>query len=1536
MSMTLALIGETALTLEAARMAREAGLRLSLVITRHAPLRAHAQAHGIATLAPDRLDKLPDGIDWLLSAGNLRPLPGAVLARFAKGAINFHDGPLPERAGRNVPVWALLDGARRHAVTWHLMTAGIDAGDILVRQGFDIPPGATAQSLNALCFAAAIESLPQVFAQMRDGLRPRPQPAGQGRMHRAADRPPADALIDGRGPAEAALRLVRALDHGDRENPLCCPKIAGPRGPVLVGAAAICDAARPGEAPGTLRAVSADGLDLVFEDGVLRLTGLRRPDGAPCAADALFAAGDRLPATEAGPLTARMARLAKAEPGWRARLEALRPVALAGFAAPRAIGEGEGESCQLAVEATPERRIAALALLAARLSDGAADIALLRPDEGGHVSDWVPLHVAPDPRETLQAFAARLAADCAALEAGPGFAADLPARLGTPPPAVPALALGRTCPEGALLALDPETGRLQAAPGALLPGALDLLAGRIEALLSAGADAPGLALSKLPVTGPGERDLLIEGWNATEGAIPEGTIDAAIAAQARCRPEATALICGETRLGHAELEARANRMARVLIEMGAGPGGHVGLHLPRSAEMVVAMLAVLKSGAAYVPLDPSYPAERLAFYLEDSRAGLVICEAEGVLGLPTGAARLLRLDDPRIARASPGPIPARARAGDLAYLIYTSGSTGRPKGVMIEHRQVMNFLAGMDARVPHAPGDVLLAVTSISFDISVLELVWTLSRGMTVVIQSEEERLLTSAGPAAAQKPKGPALSLFYWGHEDSDTADYRLLLEGARFADAHGFEAVWTPERHFHGFGAAYPNPAVTGAAVAAVTSRLAIRAGSCVAPLHHPARIAEDWAVIDRLSGGRAGLAMAAGWQPGDFVLRPENAPPDNRAALRDGIDAVRRLWRGEAVAFARADGSLQEVTTRPRPVQPELPLWLTIAGNPESWREAGRIGANVLTHLLGQSIEDLAARISDWRAALAEAGHDPSAFRVTVMLHSYLDESREAAYDAARGPMKAYLRSAAGLIASHAAAFPAIRRGADGAIDPDALTPEEMDAVLEHAFARYFETQGLFGTIEDGAARLAQLRAIGVDEIACLIDFGIAPDRVLAGLPRLAALVDAQPAQPAQPVAPAEEDRSIAAQIRRHGVTHLQCTPSMARMLVADETSRAALGGLSHLMLGGEALPAALAEELRAAGIGWIENMYGPTETTIWSTTRRVTPEAPVSVIGTPILNTHAYVLDAAMTPCPVGAPGALWIGGAGVARGYWGRAELTRARFRPDPFRPGERIYETGDLARWRADGTLEYLGRADAQVKLRGHRIEPGEIEAALDAISGLGPSVVLLREDRPGDARLVAYLETAAPIDEAGLRAALAARLPGFMVPARIVALVQFPMTPNRKTDRAAMPPPPPRAPRVPEPEIAAPVPETAAPVAASIAAPAPGTAAPAIAQIWRELLDVEQVGPGDSFFDLGGHSLLAVRAHREIRDRLGVAGLQITDIFGLPRLADLAARIEAELMPEPPMEPGSAPAPATAMAGTREEMMARRRALRARRGGHV
>jgi hypothetical protein len=292
---------------------------------------------------------------------------------------------------------------------------------------------------------------------------------------------------------------------------------------------------------------------------------------------------------------------------------------------------------------------------------------------------------------------------------------------------------------------------------------------------------------------------------------------------------------------------------------------------------------------------------------------------------------------------------------------------------------------------------------------------------------------------------------------------------------------------------------------------------------------------------------------------------------------------------------------------------------------------------------------------------------------------------------------------------------------------------------------------------------------------------------------------------------------------------------------------------------------------------------------------------------------------MQPVPVGEPGELWIGGDGVTRGYLGREDLTADRFRPDPFRDGGRIYGTGDLVRWRADGRLDFIGRADTQVKLRGYRIELGEIEAALETCAGVEQAVVLLREDTPGDPRLVAYLRGTAP--EARVKTHLAQHLPAHMIPAHLVTLDTFPLTPNRKVDRKALPAPA---------HITAPRP---------VKATAPVTPANSIereiAAIWSRVLGVSDIGAQDSFFDLGGHSLLAVQAHREIRSELGVERLGITDIFRCPKLATLAARV-AELRgdaPQPANNPGPAPANNT-RATTRAEAMAKRRAMRAARRG--
>ena len=429
-------------------------------------------------------------------------------------------------------------------------------------------------------------------------------------------------------------------------------------------------------------------------------------------------------------------------------------------------------------------------------------------------------------------------------------------------------------------------------------------------------------------------------------------------------------------------------------------------------------------------------------------------------------------------------------------------------------------------------------------------------------------------------------MSLFYFAAgEDTAHDGYRLLLDSARWADTHGFEAVWTPERHFHAFGGAYPNPAVVGAAVAAVTTNVRIRAGSVVAPLHSPARIAEEWAVVDNLSGGRVDMSFAAGWQPNDFVLNP-GAYATARDQLPIMIDTVRRLWRGDTVDMPGHDGAPVAVRTLPRPVQPELPVWLTSAGSTSTFERAGTLGTNLLTHLLGQSIEQLAENIACYRAAWKAAGH-PGQGQVTLMLHTYLHPDSAEARRVAHGPMKAYLGTAAGLLKNMASAFPTFAGSGKSADEAFAsLTADELDQLLEMAAGRYLETSGLFGTVDDAVDMIEHCSRAGVDEVACLIDFGVDTDAVLDSLPLLEAaygrVADARRHVTGAERADesAEVDESVADLVARHRVTHLQCTPSLATMLVADPADRAALGTIGHVMLGGEPLPTALAAELTGA--------------------------------------------------------------------------------------------------------------------------------------------------------------------------------------------------------------------------------------------------------------------------------------------------------------------------------------------------------------------
>ena len=615
--------------------------------------------------------------------------------------------------------------------------------------------------------------------------------------------------------------------------------------------------------------------------------------------------------------------------------------------------------------------------------------------------------------------------------------------------------------------------------------------------------SPELRLSDIPLLSTDDQSLLLDAVNATEFSHDRSaTVHSLVAAAAAAAPDAIAVMAADTTLTYGQLERRSNQMAQLLRERGVRDGSLVGVCLDRIADLPVALLAVLKAGAAYVPVDPAHPAERLVYTLIDATVSCVITEARFAPLVSASNAPLLLVDDDdgAILAQSSHPPETNVGAQDLAYVIYTSGSTGRPKGVEVEHRNVVNFLRSMAREPGFARADVLLAVTTPSFDIAGLEIFLPLVCGAKTVIAA----------------------------------------------------------------------------------------------------------------------------------------------RADVLDGEQLIRLLD-----------------TTRATVMQ----------ATPATWR--------------------------------------------------------------------------------------------------------------------------------------------------LMLDAGWSGNRDLC------------------------------------------------------------------VLCGGEAMPRDLARELlQKAGVIW--NMYGPTETTIWSTTHRVTDVAQDIPIGHPIGNTTVFVLDESGRPAPIGVAGELCIGGEGVARGYRMRPELTAEKFVLLQLegRAPERVYRTGDVARLRGDLTLEFVGRRDHQVKVRGYRIELGEIESVLVEHASVRRAVVIVREDAPGDQRLVAYVvpaDAASPLDVESVRGPLRARLPEYMVPSTIVVLPELPLTPNGKIDRKALPAP-----------VAV---QTARGAAPDIVMTDPQRR---VAAIWRDVLRVEHIGVDDNFFDRGGHSLLVVKVHAALR-REFQRELTLVDLFQHTTIAAQAALLSTD-----------------------------------------
>ena len=332
---------------------------------------------------------------------------------------------------------------------------------------------------------------------------------------------------------------------------------------------------------------------------------------------------------------------------------------------------------------------------------------------------------------------------------------------------------------------------------------------------------------------------------------------------------------------------------------------------------------------------------------------------------------------------------------------------------------------------------------------------------------------------------------------EIADAAKYAFMRDITLFAEREGFAAIYIPERHFSQFGSIYANPAIVAAYLIPQTRRIRFRTAGVSLPLHHPAEVVEWWAMNDVLSGGRVDLGFGSGWNRADFILAPGNYEP-RRALCSERIAIVQRLWRGETVSFPGPGGESIPITIHPRPVQPELNVWLLVAQNDAAFSYAGEQGYNVFTMLYGIDLEALSKKIALYREGRKKGGHDPGSGIVSLMLHTLVHRDRSTVEQAVERPFKAYLKNA---LDAHVNEGVVKATGADVA---DVIDEAARAKMLEYAYRRYCSTGAIFGSVEDGREVVDAAIRAGVNEIACLVDFGVDYATVETSLPYLKMLV------------------------------------------------------------------------------------------------------------------------------------------------------------------------------------------------------------------------------------------------------------------------------------------------------------------------------------------------------------------------------------------------------------------------------------------------
>jgi amino acid adenylation domain-containing protein len=774
-------IGEQLLLVECTKLLLEKGHRVSAVVSDNPEIRRWAGERSLPSTGFDpglgrRLRE--SAVDYLFSITNPRLLPMELLALPRRMPINFHDSLLPRHAGLYATSWAILAGERRHGVSWHVMTPEPDAGDLLQQSTVPVDSMDTACTLNLKCYDAGIASFSLLVDQLAAGREVRvAQDPGRRTYHGRYEGPPRGGIFSWDRPGEELDALVRATTFGPRVNGFGSALLAVGRD--LVGVLAVELTGRRSTAPaGTVVGLSAGAVVAATVTQDVRLTWMADLAGGelrPADLAARWALGPgarfaQIADERAAEWAAAARSVRRHESYWVRRLAEGEPLDLPWR------GAGAEGSADLTAEVAlpgsllglePGQReawlIAALQAFLSRVGGERCFELGLRPHPGGGpgpagllgpLAAEVPLRARDlSPGRTLAQLCAEVRAELDVVRRRTNYLRDVWLRyprlreLAT-------LARGRTAvtielsdrppappePAGLLVQVPRFGGRCRFVAGAGAPG-VAALADRFGAFLRAGAAAADREIGLLPLLSDAERQQVLVEWNDTAADYPrERCLHQLVAERSRRHPHAPAVRFGDSVLTYGELDRRASRLAGRLSRLGIGRGALVGLYLRRSADLIVALLAVMKSGAAYVPLDPIYPSARIAHVLADAAVPVVITETALRAGLPAAGAVAVTLDDERQADGGEADAEAadRASAGDPAYVIYTSGTSGRPKGVQVGHRALTNLLCSMAERPGCGDADSLLAVTTVCFDIAALELFLPLIAGGQVEVLPAE------------------------------------------------------------------------------------------------------------------------------------------------------------------------------------------------------------------------------------------------------------------------------------------------------------------------------------------------------------------------------------------------------------------------------------------------------------------------------------------------------------------------------------------------------------------------------------------------------------------------------------------------------------------------------------------------------------------------------------------------------------------------------------------------------------------------------